>query len=270
MYRRFPWASFCSAERGTQGVEDGLALGGEAAQDQHDLGGDGVNDVAELLVVDDQVQELRDLEAVHRDRRLGVRGDDQVGLLRVLVEVQVPGGDAVDAAAAEGGSVQARPDQAHEAQVGTHERRPAEVGFVQVRAVEVGPPAVGSAQGGAVEVGTHQPGPGQVRPVQVGFRESGFDQSGVLQNGPGQVGPVQVRLLQTRPGQIHGCLQVVPPPQVPSLRAALQDRKLLFVRHRAASVCRGNPALPTACLFRTSAPNSCRSGVEAGNGGGAW
>src|SRR3954469_6306706 len=67
-----------------QGIEDRFTLLREAAEDQHRLGGDRVDDVADLLVVEQQVYELRNLDVIDGDLGLVARGDDQVLLLRSL------------------------------------------------------------------------------------------------------------------------------------------------------------------------------------------
>ena len=92
-----------------EGIEDGFALRREAAEDQHHLGGDGVDHVADPLVVEQQVDELGHLEVVDGDLGLVLPGDDQVGLPCSL-QVEVPGGYAVNAAAREIGIAQVRMD----------------------------------------------------------------------------------------------------------------------------------------------------------------
>ena len=66
------------------GVEDRLTLIGKATQDQHRLGGDGVDDTANLLVVEQEIDELRDLDVIDGDRGLVLMCDDQVLLLGPL------------------------------------------------------------------------------------------------------------------------------------------------------------------------------------------
>ena len=48
----------------------GITLIREATEDQHRLGSDGVDHVTDLLVVKHEVDELRDLDVVDRDRGL--------------------------------------------------------------------------------------------------------------------------------------------------------------------------------------------------------
>ena len=43
------------------------AISCEATQDQHHLGSDGVDDVADLLVVEQEIDELRDLDVIDGD-----------------------------------------------------------------------------------------------------------------------------------------------------------------------------------------------------------
>ena len=48
----------------SDGVEDGFAFWREAAKDEDHLGSDGVDDVADFLVIQEQVDELCDFEIV--------------------------------------------------------------------------------------------------------------------------------------------------------------------------------------------------------------
>jgi hypothetical protein len=54
----------------------------KAAEDQHWLGSDSVNDIADLLVVQRQVDELRDFDVVDGDLGFVELSDNQVPLLR--------------------------------------------------------------------------------------------------------------------------------------------------------------------------------------------
>jgi hypothetical protein len=54
------------------------------AQQEHAFPSDGIDDVANLLVVQQEIDELRDLDAVDRDLRLAITCDDQVLLLGSL------------------------------------------------------------------------------------------------------------------------------------------------------------------------------------------
>jgi hypothetical protein len=57
---------------------------GEAAQQEHAFFSDGVDDVANLLVVEQEIDELRDLNVIDGDRGLILICDDQVLLLGSL------------------------------------------------------------------------------------------------------------------------------------------------------------------------------------------
>ena len=54
------------------------------AQQEHAFLSDGVDDVANLLVVQQEIDELRDLDVVDRDLGLAITCDDQVLLLGSL------------------------------------------------------------------------------------------------------------------------------------------------------------------------------------------
>ena len=56
---------------------------------------------ADLLVVEEQVDELGDLKVIDCDRWLVSGGNDQALLLRSFAELHVPCGNAVDAAVGE-------------------------------------------------------------------------------------------------------------------------------------------------------------------------
>src|SRR4029079_16698037 len=81
-----------------QCVEDTLPLFSKAPEDEHNLRRQRVDDVADLLVVQEQIEELRKLQVVNRDRWVGL--DDQIRLLRSR-DVDVPGRDSVDLATAQ-------------------------------------------------------------------------------------------------------------------------------------------------------------------------
>jgi hypothetical protein len=57
-------------------VEDRFAVLREAAEDQDRFGRDGVDDISDLLVVEQEVDELRDLNVIDGDLRLVLRCDD--------------------------------------------------------------------------------------------------------------------------------------------------------------------------------------------------
>ncbi len=59
----------------SQGIQDGFPFRGEAAQDEYDLGGDRVDDVADFLIVEQQVNKLCNLDIIYRNDRLSsIRG----------------------------------------------------------------------------------------------------------------------------------------------------------------------------------------------------
>src|SRR3954466_2334981 len=124
------------------GVEDCFALWCEAAQDQHCFPSYRVNNVTDLLVVKQEVNELRNLDVVDGDLGFTKVGDDQV-LLLSLLQFQPPRGYAVDARAGEIGVRKIRIDQN-----GGHEISLVQVGFVQVDLTQVSPEQVGLAQVG--------------------------------------------------------------------------------------------------------------------------
>ena len=65
-------------------VEDCLTLIGKATEDQDRLGGDGIDDVANLLVVEQEIDELRDLNVIDGNLGLVPTRNDQVLLLGPL------------------------------------------------------------------------------------------------------------------------------------------------------------------------------------------
>src|SRR5262249_14769179 len=60
----------------SEGIEDRFALRRESAKDQHDLGGDSVDHTADVLVVQQQVNELRDLDVISGDIRFTLSSYD--------------------------------------------------------------------------------------------------------------------------------------------------------------------------------------------------
>jgi hypothetical protein len=59
----------------TQSIEHGFALRGEPTEDEHDLAGDGIYDLTDLLIMQHEVEELGHFQIVHRDLRLTIGGD---------------------------------------------------------------------------------------------------------------------------------------------------------------------------------------------------
>jgi hypothetical protein len=72
---------------------------GEPSQQQHAFPADGVDDVAYLLVVKQQVNKLSDFDVVDGDVGFTLARNHQVSLFRALAEPNVPCGYTVDAAA---------------------------------------------------------------------------------------------------------------------------------------------------------------------------
>jgi hypothetical protein len=72
------------AEFLSQPLQDHHPALSEATQQEHALLSDGVDDVANLLVVEQEIDELRDLDVIDGDLGLERRCDDQVLLLSSL------------------------------------------------------------------------------------------------------------------------------------------------------------------------------------------
>ena len=89
------------AEFLAQPLQDCDPAFGEPPEQQHALSTDGVDDVADFLVVEQQIDELCDLDVVNGDLRRARESNDQVLLFCCFAELHVPRGDAVDAAARE-------------------------------------------------------------------------------------------------------------------------------------------------------------------------
>ena len=84
------------AQSVTNGFKHLLALLGEAAKDEDHLASESVDDLAYLLIVEHQVEELGDLQVVHCDRGFpGQSRDTQIGL-GCTSELNIPHGDAID------------------------------------------------------------------------------------------------------------------------------------------------------------------------------
>src|SRR5215467_6381365 len=119
-----------------QSVEDCFALRGETPKDEYRLLSDGVDDVADFRIIEQEIDELRDLDVVDGDGGLILICDDQVLLLGSL-QLYAPCGYAVDATVGEVctrkvGMVEARPEEVSPAEV-----RPAEVCLAEARLAEV-------------------------------------------------------------------------------------------------------------------------------------
>src|SRR5271155_5897950 len=91
----------------------GKPVGGEAAEDEDDLRGDGVDALADARVVEEQIEELRYFEVIDGDGDFISAGDDEVGL-DGSGRAEVPCGDPIDAAGGEIGSVEFGIDEAGE------------------------------------------------------------------------------------------------------------------------------------------------------------
>jgi hypothetical protein len=75
------WQVVMLAQLLTNSVENCFTVSSEATEDQHRFRCDGVDNVADLLVVEQQIDELRDLDVVDSHLGLVLRRDDQVLLL---------------------------------------------------------------------------------------------------------------------------------------------------------------------------------------------
>ena len=76
------WGVVMLAQFLADGTENRLARGGETTEDEDDFRSDGVDDVAELVVIEKNINELRDLQAVSGNLNFTRRCDDKVGLPR--------------------------------------------------------------------------------------------------------------------------------------------------------------------------------------------
>ena len=141
-------------------IEHGLPLRGEAAQDQHCFGGDGVDDLTNLLIVEQQIDELRHFQIVHGDHRFIGRRDDQIRLLRSN-EVDIPRRNSIDLTPCEIRSLEVCLHQEGSLEVRPGEVRPGEVRPGEVRPAEVRPVEVRPGEGRPGKVR-----PGEVRPVE--------------------------------------------------------------------------------------------------------
>ncbi len=61
-------------------IKNGFPLGCETTEDEHDFRGNGIDDIADPFVVEDEVDELGDLEIIYRDLRLPGCGNNEVRL----------------------------------------------------------------------------------------------------------------------------------------------------------------------------------------------
>ena len=91
-----------------------------------------LDDVADALVVEEEIEELRDREVVRRDGVLPFRCDEQISL-DGSAEVDVPCGDAVHLA-----SRQVRADCDGFTEIGSVQLRAAQVGIGQIDAAQTG------------------------------------------------------------------------------------------------------------------------------------
>jgi hypothetical protein len=72
------------------GIDNGFSLLGKPAENQHSFGCNCVDDVANLLVVKEQVDELGNFDVVDGDSRLIMRSYDQVLLVCLIVYLYIP------------------------------------------------------------------------------------------------------------------------------------------------------------------------------------
>src|SRR5208283_5686741 len=82
------------AELVSNRVENHFSLRREAAENEHHFGSDGVNDTADFLVIQKQVDELRHFQIVNLDRGFVVTRDHQVRLDSSF-QPYVPRGDSI-------------------------------------------------------------------------------------------------------------------------------------------------------------------------------
>src|SRR5262249_12513857 len=137
----------------------------EAAQQEHALLSDGIDDIANLLIVQQEIDELRDLNVVDGDGGFVLRCDDQVLLLRLL-QFWTPRGYAVEATAGEistrqvgfyhRGRLEARLAEVRSAEVRLAEVSPAEVRLAEVRPAEASLAEVRLAEVRSAEVRPHE------------------------------------------------------------------------------------------------------------------
>src|SRR5262249_22326205 len=103
---------------------------------------DGVDNVANLLVVEQEINELRDLDVVDFDFEFPTSTDrlsvqDAKAFLYSSVELQIPGRQTIYGALLELRVSAVRPRQLHPLQVGLNQLGLPEIGFIQVRSTEV-------------------------------------------------------------------------------------------------------------------------------------
>src|SRR5262249_28867405 len=130
-HREEPTRAQCGAQR----IKDGFALTSKPPENQDALLADGIDDLTNLLVVEQQVDELCNLQIVHRDHRLTLGADDQIRLLRPN-KVDVPCGNAIDLTPREICSLKVGPHQDRFTQVCLAEVHPGEVCPAEVRPAE--------------------------------------------------------------------------------------------------------------------------------------
>jgi hypothetical protein len=107
--------------RSSYGIEDCLTLS-EAAEDQHCFGGSGVDNIADLFVVEQEIDELGDVDVVYGDVG-GITSRHHQVLLLGPIQFQIPRGYPVDATAGKISTRKACVPQARAAEVRAAEAR---------------------------------------------------------------------------------------------------------------------------------------------------
>src|ERR1039458_7769517 len=158
------------------GVEYGLAVWREAAKDEDDLGRYGVDDVADLLVVQQQVDELGDFEAIHGNGRFICRCNDQISL-NCAIQVHIPRSDSIDTTTRK---IRIPKVSAHEDRVfnlvNATEVETTEIRTSEIRPIKDSALDVGSSKISVLEVGIVKRCTAEVRSTKVGFRAIAFAQ----------------------------------------------------------------------------------------------
>jgi hypothetical protein len=222
----------------TKGVEDCLTISSEATEDQHRLLSNGVDNFADFRIIEQQINELRDLDVVDGDLGLLLRGDDQVLLLGPAVQLQAPRGYAVDTTAGEISASEIRVHQGgkpevRRAEVRAVEVRSAEVRAVQVRPAEFRPEEMRPAEVSVVEVRAAKIGSAEARPTEVRGAKVGTMKVRAADARPTEVRPVEVR----------ADVGILLTPSVPSSRPLPKLSDVFFIHHRSIPSSRHHAAV---------------------------
>src|SRR5436190_8889824 len=184
-----------------EGLQDRFAFGCKTPKDEHALLPNGVNNITNFRVFEQQVNELCNLKIINRDFRLTSRCDDKVHLCGSF-KLYIPCRDTVNRTLCQGSFAQVCFNEVGSAEVGI-----AEVGFVKVGSAEVGSVEVGIAEVGSVEVGIAEVGSAEsgfaevssaevsspkITSVEVGVAEVGIAEVGSFETGSVEVGVAEV------------------------------------------------------------------------------